>query len=462
MAEAFCPHLGADLGPAAGGRICSGRLVCPFHGYEFDATGQCVATPFAAPPKTAKLRVFQTQEVLGLVFPWWGIEGRAPQWSLPDDPQDQPGWSDLELKTIRFPGHPQETTENSVDLGHLRYVHGYDNVNRIWRMSVNGRCLESRFDFRRTRTIAKIATMTFDLSAVTRIFGLGVGMSLVVMLTLVPAGRTIIDRRREARGMLKPAHPIVHALPGIERAGWAAGTGGTRWPAPYILAVLAVTVGLGLATPGLKSEFSIRDVLPRGGTVLADMDTLEAAVGGSSEATNVLTKAEATETRTLLNVRDLTTAFQDETRRPLTAAGPIQTSYELLLRDWTTDSGEPGDKYDPELAALSIGIGVDYTIHVIHRYREEFARLRNPEEAAVRTLATTGSALLGSALTTALGLGVLAASPLAVARLPAANHVHYLHSRPLSVRHRCSLHPGSSNGCQSGSQGGQSSWLSVL
>ncbi|MCY4110679.1 MAG: efflux RND transporter permease subunit, partial [Chloroflexi bacterium] len=64
------------------------------------------------------------------------------------------------------------------------------------------------------------------------------------------------------------------------------------------------------------------------------------------------------------------------------------------------------------ITALSIGIGVDYTIHVIHRYREEFARLRNPEEAAVRTLATTGSALLGSAMTTALGLGVLAASPL--------------------------------------------------
>ena len=57
------------------------------------------------------------------------------------------------------------------------------------------------------------------------------------------------------------------------------------------------------------------------------------------------------------------------------------------------------------ITALSIGIGVDYTIHIIHRYREEFSHLRNPEQAAVRTLATTGSALLGSALTTALGLG---------------------------------------------------------
>ena len=42
--------------------------------------------------------------------------------------------------------------------------------------------------------------------------GLGVGMSLVVMLTLVPAGRTIIDRRREARGTLKPPNPIRQRL----------------------------------------------------------------------------------------------------------------------------------------------------------------------------------------------------------------------------------------------------------
>ena len=68
------------------------------------------------------------------------------------------------------------------------------------------------------------------------------------------------------------------------------------------------------------------------------------------------------------------------------------------------------------ITALSIGIGVDYTIHVIHRYREEYAAERNPERAAVRTLRTTGSALLGSALTTALGLGVLVASPLAASQ----------------------------------------------
>lgn len=63
------------------------------------------------------------------------------------------------------------------------------------------------------------------------------------------------------------------------------------------------------------------------------------------------------------------------------------------------------------ITALSIGIGVDYTIHVIHRYREEYNHLRIPEVAAVRTLKTTGSALLGSALTTGVGIGVLIISP---------------------------------------------------
>ena len=401
--------------------------------------------------------------------------------------------------------------------------------------------------------------------------GLGVGLSLIVMLTLIPAGRTIIDRRREARGKLTPPRAISNALPGITPIAEMLGRSVTRWPIPFLLVVIAVTIGLGYAATGLKYEFSIKDILPRGGSVLRDMNTLESAVGGSTEIASILVKAEVTEIRTLLNLEDLTTAFADEAQRPSAAAGPIQSSYYVYLYDWIEDSGEPGDKYDPELAAmfqeasegvhldpslmqrlldrlgaeepelarflvndpngidamllqypsflgepeetrmmqgqiedlwqgddtavtatsdtiisvavtdqitdrqteaigttvavalgilaiffwvtlrqpalgvvavgpivlvlfcvlgtmalldipytlitsiitsLSIGIGVDYTIHVIHRYREEFARQRDPEQAAIRTLTTTGSALLGSALTTALGFGVLIASPL--------------------------------------------------
>ena len=182
--------------------------------------------------------------------------------------------------------------------------------------------------------------------------GLGVGLSLIVMLTLLPAGRMIIDRRRESRGTLTQPRPVSNALPGIGRVAEVLGRSVTRRPAPYFVVVIAVTTVLGFAATGLESGFSIRDILPSSGTVLKDLDTLDAAVGGSTEIASVLVKAEATETRTLLNLRDLTTAFEDEQRRPQAAAGPIQVSYGLLVRDWTEDSGEPGDKYDPELAAL--------------------------------------------------------------------------------------------------------------
>ena len=122
--------------------------------------------------------------------------------------------------------------------------------------------------------------------------GLGVGLSLLVMLTLLPAGRTIIDRRREARGTLTQPRPIATALPGVGRVAQTLGRGVvTRSPAPYIIAVVLVTASLGYFATDLESEFSIRDILPRGGSLLQDMDTLDAAVGGSTELASVLIKS---------------------------------------------------------------------------------------------------------------------------------------------------------------------------
>jgi len=65
------------------------------------------------------------------------------------------------------------------------------------------------------------------------------------------------------------------------------------------------------------------------------------------------------------------------------------------------------------ITALSIGIGVDYTIHITHRFLEERERGANSIAAAINnTMHTTGGALIGSALTTALGFAVLVFSPI--------------------------------------------------
>ena len=172
VAEATCPHLGSDLGPAAGGRVRNDCLVCPFHGYEYDITGQCVATPYAPAPRATRLKVFETREILDLVFAWWGSAGRSPQWSLPEDPPGDAEWGSIGFRTMTFPGHPQETTENSVDIAHLRYVHGYNSVHPVGSISVDGACLKSCFDFKRTRIIAGIKTR-YDVSASTYVYGMG-------------------------------------------------------------------------------------------------------------------------------------------------------------------------------------------------------------------------------------------------------------------------------------------------
>ncbi len=173
VAEAYCPHLGSDLSPAAGGTVREGRLVCPFHGYEFDATGTCVATPYAPAPRYTGLRVFATQEIVGMIFAWWGIDGREPQWHLPTDGFDEEDWCDLDIRKVRFAGHPQETSENAVDMAHLRYVHGFGSVERTEPVSVDGPCLRSGFNFKSTRSIAKVAKLTFDLTLSTQVYGLG-------------------------------------------------------------------------------------------------------------------------------------------------------------------------------------------------------------------------------------------------------------------------------------------------
>ncbi len=173
VADAVCPHLGSYLGPEAGGQVCNGRLVCPFHGFEYDTTGQCVATPNAPAPRAAKLKVYQTREIIGLVFAWFGSGGRLPPWDLPGDPPTGPEWSELGFRTLRFRGHPQETAENSVDLGHLRYVHGYDNVSPVSSVTVDGAYLKSCFDFKRVRRILGVKDLVYEVSAVAHVYGLG-------------------------------------------------------------------------------------------------------------------------------------------------------------------------------------------------------------------------------------------------------------------------------------------------
>jgi len=69
--------------------------------------------------------------------------------------------------------------------------------------------------------------------------------------------------------------------------------------------------------------------------------------------------------------------------------------------------GIPINAITATILAITIGLGVDYSVHVTHRFADEITE--KPLQAALEaTVLGTGGALLGSMLTTASGIGVLA------------------------------------------------------
>src|SRR5664279_2053221 len=78
LIERHCAHRGADL---AFGRLENGGLRCAFHGWLFDATGQCLETP--AEPQDSQLckgikqRAYPVVEKSGILWAYLG-EGEPP------------------------------------------------------------------------------------------------------------------------------------------------------------------------------------------------------------------------------------------------------------------------------------------------------------------------------------------------------------------------------------------------
>jgi predicted RND superfamily exporter protein len=109
----------------------------------------------------------------------------------------------------------------------------------------------------------------------------------------------------------------------------------------------------------------------------------------------------------------LVVSFWVRERRP--ALGVITTLPVVLALLWTfammAATGIPFGPITSTIAALAIGIGIPYAIHITNRFGEDRQRL--PTAAAIRsTVRHTGGALAGSALTTCAGFGVLITSEL--------------------------------------------------
>jgi len=122
--EAYCPHLGADL--SVGGRVVGGHIECPFHAWQFDEHGQCVAIPYASRiPKQACLSSWPCIERNGLIFVWHDAQGHSPSYEIPLLPEvADDSWLDWNLSCLRVRTHPSEIVENVADKAHFPEVHG--------------------------------------------------------------------------------------------------------------------------------------------------------------------------------------------------------------------------------------------------------------------------------------------------------------------------------------------------
>ncbi len=176
LLDAFCPHLGAHLGH--GGVVREGTLVCPFHGFRFAPDGTCVATGYGSkPPRDASLACHPVAETGGWIFAWFDPEGGAPSWHPPQLPME--GYTPVQGSVTELRTHPQETTENSVDLGHFPFVHGYRDM-QIHALVTEGPHLHTRYSFVRPSGFPGLGRdLHVDISV--HVWGLGFSFVDVVL-----------------------------------------------------------------------------------------------------------------------------------------------------------------------------------------------------------------------------------------------------------------------------------------
>jgi nitrite reductase/ring-hydroxylating ferredoxin subunit len=142
----YCPHLGAHLGQC--GTVEGETIRCDFHRFRFDGDGACVATGYGkGPPPAARLATRPVREQHGVILVHHDAAGRAPTWAPPA--VDMKGWSPVVFRRLSLRGHPQETTENSVDTGHFSVVHGYDAVRVLRPARAEGPYLYARYAMKR-------------------------------------------------------------------------------------------------------------------------------------------------------------------------------------------------------------------------------------------------------------------------------------------------------------------------
>ena len=112
-----CAHRGTQLST---GWVEGDCIRCFYHGWKYDASGQCVEMPAedtSFPPKV-RITSYPTEEYLGLIFAYFG-EGEPPP--LPRYPDMEGGM--VAASTYTWPSNYFNNCDNGPDEVHVCFVH---------------------------------------------------------------------------------------------------------------------------------------------------------------------------------------------------------------------------------------------------------------------------------------------------------------------------------------------------
>ena len=123
-----CPHRGARLSL---GQVCQGALQCPYHGWTFQGSGQCVkvpAMPDFTPSTAQQARAVAVQEAYGLV--WVCLHTQTGSALTTTDQVLPPFAAEANDHLRKLNAGPYEVAtsaprivENFLDMAHFGFVH---------------------------------------------------------------------------------------------------------------------------------------------------------------------------------------------------------------------------------------------------------------------------------------------------------------------------------------------------
>lgn len=131
LIQEFCPHRNTNL---LWGIPEPEGLRCPYHGWMFDAEGNCLEQPAESPESTFKDRIkvqsYPVEEVGGMLWAWLGPEPRpmVPRWeALVKNGIRSIGWAILPCNWLQI-------MENSLDPVHVEWLHRYFSNYALQRL----------------------------------------------------------------------------------------------------------------------------------------------------------------------------------------------------------------------------------------------------------------------------------------------------------------------------------------